>query len=707
MITISSVSCVLKNLEHTKGNVMKNKYLFIIICVGNFLLTSSPAFSETYAEETEIGEEKAEMKEKDEETEEIVVTASKLPQKSEEITHKIDILTQEDIQGVTYTNRNLSEALRYTPGAFVNPLSRNDANWGSYGGLGPKYNIYMLDGLPVDSFVDTMSLDNKYLNTIEVHRGPTVLYPNYMSMDFAGNQSPLAGATNLITKDKILSPMTTISTGYGSWNTLTGSAYHENSKGNVHYLFGANYEQSDYTNYGTNPSWLNMLDDPEYKKTKAFFKTTYYLTPESKVSIFAHHTEHTGDVGRPNRDFKNYYDTINAAYENQLNKDISLHLKAGYRHYDRNWEEDNFPVNLSLREKDRVVQHIFPADVFVNYEHTEGFLLTIGSDLQHVSYKTEAETNGIDTTGNDVNADACGLYVQEKLIIDNWVFRVGGRYSYTRHDYDLIGGSEPSEDSKSWDRFLWSTGIRYNVSKDIGIYANADSTFLVPSAKSVGGTLKLSDLGMPGKNGQLPNLSLKPEKGIGLDLGSDIRLNGNLQFGARGFYNRIDDAIVENVVSGNPSQTRSVNAGESYAYGVEIEGKYQIDNMLKCFANTTITKTKVENDVDSDQDGSDVPFVPDIVANFGITASFPYEVNISPYCQYIGRYYDSTSKGERNDFGRYVIMNMKAQKQLYQNRDFTADLVVDVNNILNKKFEMPWQFQDPGFNTLASIVVTF
>jgi len=52
-------------------------------------------------------------------------------------------------------------------------------------------------------------------------------------------------------------------------------------------------------------------------------------------------------------------------------------------------------------------------------------------------------------------------------------------------------------------------------------------------------------------------------------------------------------------------------------------------------------------------------------------------------------------------------MNMKAQKQLYQNRDFTADLVVDVNNILNKKFEMPWQFQDPGFNTLASIVVTF
>lgn len=686
---------------------MNVKNLLVILCTGNFFLSLSPAFSETYTEKTEISEEKAEMVETDETTEEIVVTASKLPQRSEEITHKIDILSQEDIQGVNYTNRNLSEALRYTPGTFVNPLSRNDANWGSYGGLGPKYNLYMLDGLPVDSFVDTMSLDNKYLNAIEVHRGPTVLYPNYMTMDFAGNQSPLAGVTNLITKDKILSPMTTISTGYGSWNTFTGSAYHENSKGNFHYLLGANYEQSDYTDYGTDPSWLNMLDDPEYKKTKTFFKTTYFLTPESKVSVFAHHTEHTGDVGRPNRDFNHNYDLVNAAYENQISSDISLNIKAGYRHYDRNWEEDNLPLNLGLREEDSVIQHIYPVDVFVNYEHMDNFLLTIGSDMQHATYKTKAEINGIDETGNDVTADAYGFYAQEKVILDNWVFRVGGRYSYTRHDYDLISGTEPSEDSESWDRFLWSTGVRYNVSKNIGIYTNAGSTFLVPSAKSVGGTLKLSDLGVLGKNGQLPNPSLKPEKGLGFDIGSDVQLTSNLQFGARGFYNTIDDAIVENVVSDNPSQSQSVNAGESHVYGIEIEGEYQINSILKCFANSTITQTEVENNVDADQDNSDVPFVPDVLANLGISASLPYEVNVSPYFQYVGRYYDSSSKSGRSKFGEYGVVNMKAQKQLYHNRNFTADLVMDVNNMLNKKFEMPWQFQDPGFNTLASIVVTF
>jgi hypothetical protein len=54
--------------------------------------------------------------------------------------------------------------LSFLPVLLIIPLAsiaalRNGANWGSYGGLGPKYNSCLLDGLPIDSFVDTMSLD--------------------------------------------------------------------------------------------------------------------------------------------------------------------------------------------------------------------------------------------------------------------------------------------------------------------------------------------------------------------------------------------------------------------------------------------------------------------------------------------------------------------------------------------------------------------
>ncbi|MFQ3574523.1 MAG: TonB-dependent receptor, partial [Thermodesulfovibrionales bacterium] len=421
--------------------------------------------------------------------EEMVVTESKLPQSPDEITHKIDVVSREEIDNLNLNNRNLSEAFRYLPGVFVNPLSRNDANWGTYGGLGPKYNSYLLDGLPIDSFVDTMSLEGIYLQRAEIHRGPAgVLYPNYMTMDFAGNQSALAGISNLITKDKISSPFSSIAIGYGSFNTIYTRLYHEGLKGDFHYFLGGLYEQSDYKNYGTNPSWLNMIDDPDYKKAKLFFKTTYYISPNQKISLFAHHTQHTGDTGRPNRGYDHQYDLINAIYENQLSKDLILQAKAGYRYYHRSWQEDNYPTSLSLREKDGVKQNILPFDVSLNYKHLGKSLLTLGVDAQLSSYDTYAEPNGPKTYGNKAKASNLGLYVQEKLIVDKWVLRLGGRFNHTRHNYDLIGSVVPEVDSKSWNKFLWTAGVRYNVTDNLAFYANGGSSFLAPSAKSIGGT---------------------------------------------------------------------------------------------------------------------------------------------------------------------------------------------------------------------------
>jgi len=130
-----------------------------------------------------------------------VVTDTKIPQEQKNVTQKVIVLDSTDFGPLTTTNRNIAELLQYQPGVAVNVLSRNDANWGSYGGLGPKYNSYLLDGLPVDGFIDTMSLDPWAFQRIETHQGPaSVLYSNYLSADFAGVQAPLAGITNLVLK---------------------------------------------------------------------------------------------------------------------------------------------------------------------------------------------------------------------------------------------------------------------------------------------------------------------------------------------------------------------------------------------------------------------------------------------------------------------------------------------------------------------------
>lgn len=641
--------------------------------------------------------------------EEIVVTASKVPRTPGNITQKVSILDEEELTSIVTGRNNLAELIAYEPGVSVSVLSRNDANWGAVGGLSQKYNTFMVDGLPVDAFVEPQSLSLHTFERIEIQKGPAaVLYPNYMSMDFAGNQSPLTGTTNLILKEFIKEQRTTLETYYGSYNTAGGHVYHQQAADNLHFFFGADYEQSDYTDYGTNPSWLNMIDDPEYEKNKIYAKATAFFNDDGshKASIFLSRTASDGDTGRPNRDFNHEYWTINTNYSLPLTDAIGSSFKLGYRGYDRTWEDDNYPTSLALASESGVEQHIIPADLSFSFEHLGDALLTAGTDLQTVSYETYSEA-ATKVIGNDADAYQYGLYLQEEIPVGDFLFRAGGRYSYTKHEIDLLSGSKPGNDEQDWDNFLWSGGIRYRLNDGMSFYSNIGTSFVAPSLKSVGGTIALSDLGVAGKNGQLPNPGLEPEKGIGYDLGADLEPLKGLKLGIRGFYNYIEDQIVTIVVSEDPSQSQDINAGETTSFGVELSIQQDINDWLNWFANYTYTNTEIEDTNDPDQDGAEVPFVPEHMGNIGLGLKLPYDFNCSLYMHLTSSIYDSTSKSGRNEFDGYEVLNAKITKRLLQNNAYKIDAYVDLYNITDNEYEMPWQFQDPGFSVIGGIKVGF
>ncbi len=635
----------------------------------------------------------------------VVVTDSKVEQAQKQVTQKVLVLDSTDIERSSDSRRNAAELLQYQPGLFVSVLSRNDANWGSYGGLGPKYNSYLLDGLPVDSFMDTMSLDPWVFERVEAHQGPaSVLYSNYLSMDFAGNQTPLSGTTNLILKDEVEGQASRILLGGGSWATFNGRLYHQNRKGRLHYFFGAGYEQSDYTDYGTPGSWLNILEDPAYQKTKLYAKATWHLgKPGHKLSIFAQHTLHDGAAGRPNRDYSHNYDTVNLRYDHPWSSGWNLQFRTGYRRYDRRWGEDQYPASLALREHDGVVQDIVPVDLTLTRRHGGNSILTFGADGQAARYETYAEIDGVQRIGNDARALATGLFLQEKYVRGRWTLRAGGRFQHTGNTFDLLSGSKPGVREKSWDRGLWSAGVRYELSDTASLYSNVGTSFTAPAAKSVGGTLRLEDRGVPGRNGQLPNPDLRPEKGLGYDAGADLRLPHFITTGLRLFYNRIQDAIVENTVSRNPSQSQSVNAGEARSLGFQIPFEQAPSPFFRWFANLTYTSTRIENPLDRDQDGADISFVPDYVLNAGCTFQLQTRFSLSPYFQATGKYYDSTSWSGRRSFGSYRTVNLKLTRELFRSPEYGVELFLDLNNLTNRRYEMPWQFRDPGFNFFAGL----
>lgn len=640
-----------------------------------------------------------------------IITSSKNPVTIGNTTQKIEVILNKDAEKIVLGNRNIADALKYLPGVSVSTLSRNDANWGTYGGIGPKYNTYMVNGLPVDAFIDGQSLSTQYLDRIEVQRGPaSVLYPNYLSQDFAGNQSPLAGTVNLILKNNIKNPQTNASLSYGSFNTLNAHLYNQGSVANMGYFAGVDYEKSDYTNYGTQGSWLNMQKNPEYIKSKFFAGITWRPANDEKhlVSVFANHATHKGDAGRVYRGFDHAYDLVNAGYNFFVNEKITVKANAGYRSYDRTWQESNFGIIDTLKSNNGAVQKIIPVDVAVIVKHGFNNVLTTGVDYQHADYYTWSDPlRGYHSFGNKSNATQAGIYAQEEVSIGKLIIRGGFRVNNTKNKIFLINGGAPGQPSQSWNSFIWNLGLKHHISPIVALYINAGNSFMTPGLKSVGGTIPLSKKGVVGYNGQLPNPDLKPESGFSLDGGIDLSLQNRLSIGLRLFHTEIKDAIIDIAVSQNPSQSQSINAGHSKAAGVELQFNQRLNDQFKWFANLTFVKTKIANKNDSDQDGANIPFSPEWVANAGFDVNLPFGISFSPYLNYNNGYYDSNSKSGRRLFKQGALLNAYASKCLVKQNKYGLDIFGQFYNITNNRFEMPWQFQDPGFSLMIGIKAKF
>jgi iron complex outermembrane recepter protein len=638
---------------------------------------------------------------------EVTVTGAKTPQSLGNVTQKIEVISDKQIENAISNSRNICDVMQSQPGTSVSALSRNDANWGTYGGIGPKYSTFMLQGLPIDAFIDPMSLDLSAVSRIEVQRGPaSVLYSNYLSQDFAGNQSPLAGTVNLILKEKFDKAATKFITSFGSYNTLNGQVYHQDISKNIHYFSGINYEMSDYTDYGTIGSWLNMQKNPEYRKTKIFGGATWFSNDDKqKVTLFINKTMHTGDAGRIYRGFDNNYGTLNAGYALKLIDKIGLQANMGYRSYDRTWQESHFNVIDSLSSNNGAVQHIVPVDVLITIKHCKESMLTTGIDYQGADYHTYSDALvGYNTFGNKSTAMQTGIYMQEEYHIGKLIARGGVRMNYTKNNIELINGGAPGQRSKEWNKILYSGGLRYNATKSISVFANIGSSFITPGLKSVGGTIELDDTT---HSGQLPNPDLKPESGLGIDGGVDMALPYNFQLSLRGFNISVTDAIIDNVVKQNPSQSQSVNAGKTKSTGVEAELKQKINESLGWFANFTYIKTEIKNQFDADQDGGTVPFSPEMIVNAGVSYTAPFGLQVTPSFNYNDGYYDSSSKTGRKKFTPGALLSAYVSQTIVNKNNCKVTCFGQFYNITNNQYEMPWQFKNTGFSVMGGLRVEF
>ena len=649
---------------------------------------------------------------------EMVITGSKLPQTPGNVTQKISIITADEMSSLVLGNGNLAEVLSYSPGNFANVLSRNDANWGSSGGLAHTYKGYMLDGLPIDSFVDLQSLDSWAFQRIEDQRGSaSVLYPTYLAMDFAGNQSPLAGTANFILKERVGSTRTSASAYYGSYNTIGGRFFHQRAAGNLHLFFGGHHEDSDYTYYGTfdddgnRNSWLNMDDNPEYEKTKMYMRGTYFLNDSGqRASLYAHRTWHTGDAGRINRDFGHIYTTLNAGYTNPLSDKATLQAKVGYRDYVRRWEEDGIwedPQSRQLRSEDGVNQSVIPADLSVSVITRDSDVLTVGADYQRASYKNTSESGVADHQQRRHRQRPRLLRPRGVPLERAHPAGRGALHQHLPRHRAVAVALLRDEDQQLLEQVpLQRRGALQPKRRPLGVHQHRHQ--LQGSFPEVGWRHRSPWV----RHGQRPSSESGHQAGIGdqhRPRGMNYRPMEGLQVGVRGFNILIDDQIVQRVVpvaEDDPAQSQDINAGNTTTNGVELEVTHRLDETVEWFANYTYTNAEVKEHLDENQVGAKINFVPKSAIGAGVHLTFSQGLRATVTLQsYSGIYQDINKDAEPLD--GYILVNARLEQRVRTQDGYDLNLYLEPYNITNQTFEMPWGFQDPGLSVNGGIMVSF
>jgi outer membrane cobalamin receptor len=102
-----------------------------------------------------------------------------------------------------------------------------------------------------------------------------------------------------------------------------------------------------------------------------------------------------------------------------------------------------------------------------------------------------------------------------------------------------------------------------------------------------------------------------------------------------------------------------------------------------------------------------VPFAPGVTANAGITLDLPRKAALFADVQHVGAFYDSTSLAGRERLPAYTVVSMAGSYPLASRDRFSASLRAEIHNVLDERFDMPWQFRDTGRRGTLSLFLAF
>lgn len=190
----------------------------------------------------------------------------------------------------------------------------------------------------------------------------------------------------------------------------------------------------------------------------------------------------------------------------------------------------------------------------------------------------------------------------------------------------------------------------------------------------------------------------RPEKLNDIEVGIENK-NTKSSIGANLYYMKYKDQLVLTGKINDVGAYTRTNIDDSYRLGIELQGSVVTSKWLKANANLTLSKNKIRNFnefIDDYDNGgqktnfypeSDIALSPAITGAATLTFTPVHPLSIDLLSKYVGKQYLDNTKNESRKLNAYFLQDVRAIYSFGYKWLKNVNLVFQVNNLLNKKYE--------------------